>query len=455
MSYPHVTLLMMLLCSLVFALIAMEAGSTPMTASLPNHQPISPNKRVLVLLDDANLKNVSNKYFDALTATGHKLKFKKLAEGSSVTLKTSGEYEFDNVIVFMLEDHNPTDRALVNILEFIDAGGNLLLATNGKSKWARDLAAECGIKVADNTIFDRFPPSFNEKLSVPWPKANENVLGPRPQGDARIAYSGVSTEPTAQATAMAAVRTLSASSTSFQLKSAISGSKINLITSLLMLNNARVTVSGSVFQFSDDVFEQNRLFNERLSKWTFAEASVLRIVSWGHRKTDGTEAERQVKHARHLESNLPRSHFPDPEWGPNARLYRIRDEVEFRIQIEIQGFDEKWVPFQANDIQLEFAMLDPYQRRTLSSTGGGEFKTSFTLPDQYGTFKFRVVYNRPGVSRLSVIDTVNVRPFRHDEYERFIPNAFPYYAAVGAIMVGFLLFSIAFVSVKKEHAKSE
>lgn len=31
-----------------------------------------------------------------------------------------------------------------------------------------------------------------------------------------------------------------------------------------------------------------------------------------------------------------------------------------------------------------------------------------------------------------------MRPFKHDEYERFIPQAYPYYAATASMMAGFL-----------------
>jgi oligosaccharyltransferase complex subunit beta len=426
-----------------------------MTASLPPHQPISSAKRTLVLLDEPSLKNATSKYFDSLTSSGHSLKFKKFSESSTVNVKSNGEFEYDNVIILMAGSQNPTDRSIVNLLEFVDAGGNVLLATTGQGKWAKEFALENGVKLGDTAILDRFPPSSGTLLSVSWPQGKDILLGAPPGKDAYIHYFGTSAEATTEATAMGALCALSATPTSYQPRSAISGTRIGLISSVEMQNNARVTVSGSVSLFDDSNAVSNGLFLERLTKWTFGEASVLRVRSWRHRKVDGKEAERQVKHARHLESNLPRSHFPDPEWGPNAKIYRIRDEVEYRMELEVLGFDGKWHPYVADDIQIEFAMLDPYQRRTFSGDGRGTYAIKFMLPDQYGTFAFRVVYNRPGVSRLRVLDSVNVRPFRHDEYERFIVSAFPYYSAVGVVMVGFLLFSVSFAMVRKPHIKTE
>ena len=57
-------------------------------------------------------------------------------------------------------------------------------------------------------------------------------------------------------------------------------------------------------------------------------------------------------------------------------------------------------------------------------------------PDVYGVFQFKVNYWRPGYGSISVAEEVLVRPFRHDEFERFIPAAYPYYASTFSMMVG-------------------
>jgi oligosaccharyltransferase complex subunit beta len=40
---------------------------------------------------------------------------------------------------------------------------------------------------------------------------------------------------------------------------------------------------------------------------------------------------------------------------------------------------------------------------------------------------------------------VSVRPFRHDEYERFIFAATPYYVGVGSVIAAFFAFSALFL----------
>uniref|UniRef100_A0A2P2K1M0 Dolichyl-diphosphooligosaccharideprotein glycosyltransferase 48 kDa subunit n=1 Tax=Rhizophora mucronata TaxID=61149 RepID=A0A2P2K1M0_RHIMU len=37
---------------------------------------------------------------------------------------------------------------------------------------------------------------------------------------------------------------------------------------------------------------------------------------------------------------------------------------------------------------------------------------------------------------------IPVRPYRHNEYERFIPAAYPYYGAAFSTMAGFFIFTV-------------
>ena len=40
---------------------------------------------------------------------------------------------------------------------------------------------------------------------------------------------------------------------------------------------------------------------------------------------------------------------------------------------------------------------------------------------------------------------VSVRPFRHNEFERFLVAAYPYYASVFSTMAAFFLFGFVFL----------
>lgn len=98
-------------------------------------------------------------------------------------------------------------------------------------------------------------------------------------------------------------------------------------------------------------------------------------------------------------------------------------------------------------------MLDPYIRRTLtplpsaSNQRAAKFQTHLQLPDVYGVFTFRVNYKRPGYTYLLDQSTVALRPFRHDEYPRFLTAAYPYYAGAASMSAGFLVFVVVWLSV--------
>lgn len=155
--------------------------------------------------------------------------------------------------------------------------------------------------------------------------------------------------------------------------------------------------------------------------------------------------------------DLPFSLFPDPELNRQSLVYRIKDDIIYSLVIEEYDADRGgWVPYQASDVQLEFVMLDPHIRTFLECVPEtGRFWKLFKVPDNYGIFKFRILYRRPGLSVLAVNTQVSVRPFHHDEYERFIFSAFPYYASAFSMMAGFLVFGVALLYSKPQKGDRE
>jgi len=128
-------------------------------------------------------------------------------------------------------------------------------------------------------------------------------------------------------------------------------------------------------------------------------------------------------------------------------LYTIKDEIVYSVQIEEYN-GHNWVPFQSNNVQLEFSMLDPYVRIPLKANKTpGLYTATFKAPDVYGVFSFKVDYFELGYSSLSLKTIQSVRPFRHDEYPRYIKTAYPYYTSATIMLAGvfvlfvFLLFS--------------
>ena len=135
-------------------------------------------------------------------------------------------------------------------------------------------------------------------------------------------------------------------------------------------------------------------------------------------------------------------------------VYRIKDYLTYSFDL-FEFKNNQWVPFTADDVQLEFVMLDAYVRKTMTHDGKGRFSVTIQAPDAYGIFKFRVMYRRVGLSTITLNTQVSLRPYKHDEYERFILSAFPYYASSFSMMIGVFIITVLFLVTDKKKKKEQ
>lgn len=103
---------------------------------------------------------------------------------------------------------------------------------------------------------------------------------------------------------------------------------------------------------------------------------------------------------------------------------------------------------------MDFHRLDPFVRTPLENKNGVN-SVDFTLPDVYGVFQFKVNYNRLGYTRIDNAVQVSVRPLRHNQYERFISTAYPYYFSSFSMMIGVSLLAFAVLYHQDEKSKKE
>ena len=322
------------------------------------------------------------------------------------------------------------------IAEFFNSGHDVLLALDAApTTQLRDLAVSLGVDVAPagNVVIDHF--NFNPKLGGDHTAVTSPSLAPlstvfRADTKGPVAFQGVALSVsidsevafhvvTASATAYSGVVGKPAPTT----KTLLAGPTIGLLTLVQGRNNARAAVSGSTAMFSNAFFAAaagNAAMSHDVVQWTLQMKSVLRASPLRHRIVDG-------------------------EVSPAT--YRINDVVEVAVDIEeCSAGMSKCKPFVADDVQIEFVMLDPYLRITLDSPGkNGTFSQVVKVPDVYGVFKWVLEYRRLGYTWLSQVMTVPVRPFRHDEYERFIVQAYPYYASTASMMAGFFALGFYFL----------
>jgi oligosaccharyltransferase complex subunit beta len=368
-----------------------------------------------------------------------------------VKLEQYGEYNFDNLILFApTADDFGGAISVKSVVGFIDAGHNVLIAANTNvTDSMRGIANECGIdfdehqsSVVDHMLYDMSDAGGDHTLVTSTHVIDTPVIvGARGKAEdaAPILFRGVGHAANENSPLLYKVLVGSPSTYSHAPLDTVdeypqsAGQDTRLVTALQARNNARVVFSGSLDMFSNAFFTApaqaaggkrfersgNQHFCDELSKWNFGERGRIRAKELTHRRVGSTDV--------------------------NPSVYRVKDDIEVSIDIfEHDIVTDTWHPFQADDVQLEFFMIDPYIRRTLTHNGKGRFSTAFRVPDNMGVFKFKLAYERNGFSNLYFEQQVSVRPFRHDEFDRFLLQAMPYYASAFSVMAAFLLFGVVF-----------
>jgi oligosaccharyltransferase complex subunit beta len=350
------------------------------------------------------------------------------------------------------------------LTKFIDSGRDIFLSINSSvSEELRELSQECGIDIdaPNHTVIDHF--YYDGKLGsfdhstliaggiidakplLTTPFTSSSQLGPLifPKGIGMSVSIESETAFLAAWASPAAYTALTTASTGNDFR--LAGISLGLVAVVQTKNNARVAVVGSIDMCSDAMYgatataidgktalgaAANAAFCTGLSEWTFNERGVLKSSNMNHHLVGKT----------------------DPEAS-----YRINDQVIFSIDLTECSRVEGCKPYSSSSssssslssdnaaVQVELVMLDPYIRKTLTDSGNGTFYTEIKVPDVYGVFKWVLDYRRPGYSIIMKSEQIPIRPYRHDEYERFILQAYPYYATVVSMMGGFFVLGLSFL----------
>jgi oligosaccharyltransferase complex subunit beta len=411
-------------------------------------------------------------FFSELSSRGHKLTYHAM-DSSRLKLKAYGEYNYDNIVFFAPTAEKLGSLAFDEITAFSNAGGNVLIAASKDvSDSVRDLIESFGVTLHKKgyEVIDHFETLDDYDLNLQHTHflAREASRSPALLGAygtdahrAPVLFHGIG-QSLADPENILAVPALRGNPSSYSAQPnkpvgdgpESSGEETYLVTAVQGRNNARVVVAGSLDLFSNAYFRAtddnqvvgNEVFCRESSKWALAETAVLRYRDIRHHRSDGVPPD-VILHEK-TRPDLPVTMFPDPELTRNSLIYRIKDEIVYSMVVE-EYTNGRWVPFNATDMQMEFVMLDPYVRKTMTADAQGTFSAVFTAPDSYGIFKFRVLYRRPGYSVLHAETKVSLRPFKHNEYERFIFSAYPYYTSAISATVAFFVFSVAFLFSKE------
>lgn len=337
------------------------------------------------------------------------------------------------------------------VVEFVESGRNIFVAGSySVSEIIRDIALETHIEFdpEGTSVFDHFNNLGDPTIlySSKWVE-NSGVLGkdfskkntapvifPKGKGMALSDESDLLIPILrAESTAYSAKDTSSFAADSLEN----AGQDVVLVAAIQTLANARATFVGAIEMLSDEYFSKtipgfglsgNSVFSQLIAAWTVQARGQLRAVQVRHFKGHST-----------YNSSVTM----------NPSSYRISDDIQYHVRLEeYDGISKTWVGYSANDVQLEAIMLDPYIRLNMGHDFKGNYVVKFRLPDVFGIYKLQLRYVRLGYTNLHVVDTISVHPYRHDEYERFIPAAYPYYTSAFSMMFGFFVFAVLFLYTK-------
>ena len=331
------------------------------------------------------------------------------------------------------------------LVEFMNKGSNVFLAASHSTRDpVRDFAKEFGIDLAprDTHLVDHF--NFHKNSSekhtlvnlTPLTGLNHILSSSSP-----ILYRG---SAHGLSNSEFLIPILAGNEESYTFDSTeemdssqnpwVVGTQAFVVSAFQANNNARLVVSSSLEMLSNEFFELNNnnvQFAKDITSWTFQESGVIKTTRFDH-------------------------HHPGQESSEEEpSVYRVGDEVVVNLGLS-EYRDGKWVPFEADDIQLSTIMLDPYIRSTfpppiLKSSDSALYTLKFKLPDHYGVFHFKIDYRRAGLSYIEERKQFTLRHVRHDEYPRFISSAWVYYTSAGTIFIGWFGLVLVWISMKPNN----
>eukprot|EP00042_Codosiga_hollandica_P014876 m.34807 g.34807 ORF g.34807 m.34807 type:complete len:419 (-) comp43715_c0_seq1:44-1300(-) len=385
--------------------------------------------KVLVLVDSLETEQTHSAFFAHLQQDlGFRVRF-MLANSNSLNIMKYDQSKYDHLILFApkAKEFGGSLKAS-DIIDFVDQGRNVLIVAGDKSgNLVRDVSTAVGFEIdsSSTAVIDYVSNHGSATLVKATNVINAPVIVGKSSGKP-ILFRGVGLSVDTTNTLTLPILAGNPTTYSHDPTKAVDdtphaiGTNTILVGGLQARNNARVVISGSLDLFSNEFFLNqeagNGVFAAALADWTFKVNGVVEISNLTHHKTGETSAPRD---------------------------YTVGDTVHFSVDAK-ERVNGKWVPFSGKDVQLEFVRIDPFVRKTLENDNG-KLKAVFKAPDVYGVFKFKIDHKRVGFTFIESETQVVVTPLLHNQYERFLPSAYPYYAGAFSMMFGLFIFSFVFL----------
>ena len=402
------------------------------------------SKSILIIYDD-QINSIEN--FDKLIKLLDSKSYDITLRSTSNSLPASfsfNEKKYDNLLYLStLNDELTSDLSSLALVEQLNQQGNLIICSDEDiSSHFRNFAREFSIEIDDQKLyqFDKNNLISVDKKYFNYPFNNVECNNQPLLYDGHSHHYPITQPNDLRFPIINAPPGSFNSDTDFTSVEYGKGEYNKLVTALQTTKNSRVVWVGSVKLFDDENLNENscnEAFISKLIDWTYQSSDVLNVTSINHSKIhkDGQEEQKPLE-------------------------YVYNDTSKFEIGISVKQGDN-WQPFITNDLQLEFTMLDPYIRTTLTPSRLSEdgksmiYTKVFTIPDRHGIFKFVINYKRHGLSYIDEQIRTTVVPVRHDEHPRFLNYALPFYTGSISTIVGFVIFSIIWINWNEKIEKKK
>lgn len=400
-------------------------------------------RKLLVVVDDTELETSHSKLFDFLKAGNFELNIQNAADGE-LDLMKDGEYIYDGVALLCPNAPDMASKLPVKQLtKLLDSGRDVLITANWRfSDYTASVAKMIGVDLVGDgvTVIDHV--NHVGAKHPGWIYAGGYVPSKRLFGDkhdAKIAFRGPAASlfkdnELVDNVVWGAGSSYAAETGNVPLRSPLRavGSQNVFGAALSTRAQSRGVYWGSLEALSDDAEEKFGSGHadalRHFAAWTFGHAGVLKVMATRHMRVEADGED---------------------------RAYRVKDLLRYEMDVlEWSGQRSRFVPFVDDDVQLEFTMLNPWVR-TRFSAQNNTLSAQVQVPDQIGVYKFVVNHHRPGYTPITFQEIVPARPFLHNEYDRFLRQALPYYVTTFNMIVGVLLLGIVLLYSKDSKSNEK
>ena len=85
----------------------------------------------------------------------------------------------------------------------------------------------------------------------------------------------------------------------------------------------------------------------------------------------------------------------------------------------------------------------------------GTFIFNSQAPQKEGIYQFKIIYKKPGYNFVTLAERVTIRPYKHDQFERFLFVAYPYFFSVWSTIIAAFAFVVIYLYSSWEESKQK